>query len=56
MNNQISRLNKIYKITVNTLKNRLSDEELAFIGTRFFLLEIVNETQFSNDQLIEILT
>lgn len=56
MNNQISRLNEIYKITIDSLRNRLSNEELAFIGTRFFLLETANETQFSNDLIIEILT
>ncbi|MEI4550338.1 hypothetical protein [Pseudoalteromonas spongiae] len=56
MDNQILRLNEIHKITIDSLENCLSNEELAFIGTRFFLLEVINETQFSNNLLIEILT
>ena len=56
MNNQISRLNEIYKITIDSLRNRLSNEQLAYIGTRFFILETLYESQYSNELLIEILT
>lgn len=55
MNIELSRLNEISTISINSLSERFKSNEICFISARLYLFESLSEVKFSNAEIIKVL-
>jgi hypothetical protein len=55
MNIELSRLNEISTISIDSLSDRLNSNEICFISARFYLFESLSDVNFSNAEITRIL-